>query len=139
MSVSPGNYVQTWMTRAWAERDRSAIDDLIAEVHTSVGAGDPVEDRDGWRAFFDTFTGAFDDIDIAVDGTVVEGDIEASRWSGTMTHKASGTKVPLSGILHVQVQDGQAVYGWNAIDWLPALFTLGYVQPDVMERLFAAA
>ena len=138
MTVTVDTYVQTWMTRAWKDRDRSVIDELIATDHTSVGAGEPIEGRDGWRGFFDTLTGAMDDIDITVDGQITEGDIAAARWSGTMTHSATGTKIPLSGILHVQVQNGEAVYGWNCIDWLPALFTLGYVQPDVMDRLLAS-
>ena len=55
-----------------------------------------------------------DDIDITVDGQITEGDVAAARWSGTMTHKATGTKIPLSGILHVKVKDGQATYGWNS-------------------------
>lgn len=138
MTVTVDNFVQTWMTRVWKDRDRSAIDDLIAEEHTSVGAGEPIEGRDGWRGFFDTFTGAFEDIDITVDGQVTSGDVAAARWSGTLVHQATGTKVPLAGILHVKVVDGKAVYGWNSIDWLPALMTLGYIQPDVMDRLFAA-
>jgi ketosteroid isomerase-like protein len=128
---------KTWMERVWNQLDTSAIDELIADGHVSYGAGDPIEGKAGWHDFHAAFTAAFSDIRITVEDQVVSGDKAASRWTGTMVHRASGTPVTLSGMLVVRVREGQVVEGWNLIDFLPLLTTLGIIPPDSVQKALA--
>ncbi len=130
---------KTWMERVWNQLDTTAIDELIADEHTSYGAGDPIEGRSGWHAFHAAFTAAFADIQMNVEDQVVSGDKVASRWQGTMVHRASGKPVTLSGMLILRVAKGQVVEGWNTIDFLPMLSVLGLVSPGAVGEAFAVS
>lgn len=129
---------KTWMDRVWNQLDTAAIDELIADGHVAHGAGDPIKGRAGWHDFHAEFTAAFSDIRITVEDQIVSGDKAASRWSGTMVHRASGTPVSLSGMLIVRVRDGQFVEGWNSIDFLPLLSTLGIIPSDSIQKALAS-
>ena len=129
---------KTWMERVWNQLDKTAIDELISDDHVSYGAGDPIKGKAGWHGFHAAFTAAFSDIRITVEDQVVRGDKAASRWRGTMEHRASGTPVTLSGMLILRVVDGQVVEGWNSIDFLPLLTTLDLIPSDALQKALAS-
>lgn len=56
---------------------------------------------------------------IQCDRRVARGDKVASRWSGTMTHKGSGTGVTTAGMVILVVRNGMIREAWNAADFLP--------------------
>ena len=128
---------KTWMNRVWNELDTTAIDELISDDHVSHGAGDPIEGPAGWHGFHGAFTAAFADIRINVEDQVVEGDKVASRWSGTMVHRATSTPVTLNGMLILKVRDGQVVEGWNTMDFIPLLTALNLVPEDAIGKALA--
>ena len=129
---------KTWMERVWNQLDTTAIDELISDDHVSYGAGDPIEGKAGWHGFHAAFTAAFSDIRMTVEDEVVSGDKAASRWRGTMEHRASGTPVTLSGMFILRVVDGQVVEGWNSIDFLPLLMTLDLIPSDALQKALAS-
>ena len=127
--------IQTWMSRVWNQLDTGAIDELLAVDALVHGLGEaPLVGPAGFREFHAGFSGAFSDIQIVVERQVVAGENVCGQWSGTMTHKASGTPVTAGGMVILTVRDGQIREGWNAADFLPLLTQLGIVAEDAMER-----
>jgi ketosteroid isomerase-like protein len=132
---TPETIFKTWMERVWNQGDTEAIDEMLAANAPVHGLGEePLPGAAGFRQFHAAFTAAFSDISIEVERQVVDGDHVAAHWTGTMVHKASGTKVPASGMAIATVRDGKIQEGWNSADFLPLLITLGIVQADAMER-----
>ena len=125
---------ETFMERVWNQLDTTVIDELIPDEHVSYGVGDPIEGKPGWYGFHAAFTAAFSDIQITVEDLVVNGDKEASRWTGTMVHRASGTPVTLSGMIIIHIRDGQVVEGYTSGDFLPMLVTLNLMPGDAVEK-----
>ena len=125
---------ETFMERVWNQLDTTVIDELIADEHVSHGVGDPIEGKLGWQGFHVAFTAAFSDIQVTVEDLVVSGDKEASRWTGTMVHRASSTPVTLSGMIINHIRDGQIVEGYNSVDFLPMLVNLNLIPGDAVEK-----
>ena len=130
---------ETFMERVWNQLDTTVIDELIADEHVSYGVGDPIEGKSGWHGFHATFTAAFSDIQVTVEDLVISGDKEASRWTGTMVHRASGTPVTLSGMIINHICNGQIVAGYNSVDFIPMLMTLNLMPGDVVEKALTPA
>jgi len=130
---------ETFMERVWNQLDTTVIDELIADEHVSYGVGDPIEGKSGWHGFHATFTAAFSDIQVTVEDLVISGDKEASRWTGTMVHRASGTPVTLSGMIINHICNGQIVAGYNSVDFLPMLMTLNIMPGDAVEKALTPA
>ena len=130
---------ETFMERVWNQLDTTAIDELIADEHVSYGVGDPIEGKSGWHGFHATFTAAFSDIQVTVEDLVISGDKEASRWTGTMVHRASGTPVTLSGMIINHICNGQIVAGYNSVDFIPMLMTLNLMPGDAVEKALTPA
>lgn len=135
---TPETIMYTWMRRVWNELDADAIDELLAVDALIHGLGEePIVGSGGWRAFHTAFTAAFADIRISVEDQVVEGDRVAIRFTAEMVHRASGTTVGLQSMAFVQVRNGLIVKGWNLVDFLPMLATLGFVPSDALDRAMA--
>ena len=130
---------ETFMERVWNQLDTTVIDELIADEHVSYGVGDPIEGKSGWHGFHATFTAAFSDIQVTVEDLVISGDKEASRWTGTMVHRASGTPVTLSGMIINHICNGKIVAGYNSVDFLPMLMTLNIMPGDAVEKALTPA
>lgn len=127
--------MQTWMSRVWNQLDSSAIDELLAAEAPVHGLGEaPLIGPTGFREFHAGFAAAFSDIQMVVERQVVAGENVAGQFSGTMTHRASGTPVTVGGMVILTCRDGQIREGWNAADFLPMLTQLGIVAEDAVER-----
>jgi ketosteroid isomerase-like protein len=134
-SETPETIMHTWMRRVWNELDADAIDEMLAPDALIHGLGsEPIEGTTGWREFHRAFTGAFADIRITIEDQVVSGHKVAIRFEATMVHRASEEPVGLRSMAFVDVRDGLIVEGWNLVDFLPALSTLGIIPADAMER-----
>ena len=127
--------LHTWMKRVWNQLDVGAMDELLASDAPVHGLGpDPLVGPAGFAQFHAAFTGGFDQIHIDVTQQVANGDWVAARWSGTMTHRATGKAVAAEGMAIAVVHDGKIRQSWNSADFLPLLIELGFVSADAMER-----
>jgi len=89
--------------------------------HTSSGETRGPED---WkRRVWDSLTGAFSDIKVAVDATVAVDETVVIRWRATMVHTGDALGIPpskrpvaINGITWMTVHEGRIVEGWDGWD-----------------------
>ena len=127
-----------WFSEVWNQANEAAIDDLCAEDvigHGLIDAdGNEVADREGFKAFYRGFRGAFPDIHVEVLETATEGDTVVARCRVRATHTGEGFLVPATGAMvdftgmcWVKVKDGQISESWNSFDFLTVMHQLGAV------------
>ena len=76
-----------WFDEVWNKGRADAIDELFAKDCVAHGLGDGgVAGPEAFKVFHAQFCGAFPDININVEEVICEGDLTASRFSGTATH-----------------------------------------------------
>ena len=128
---------KAWMERVWNQQDNAAFDELMSDEFVSHGfrtAG-----KAQWRSFHTALRAAYGDIHITVEDQVVSGDKVASRWNGTMVHRATSTPVTFTGMTMLRIGNGQIMESWNSIDYLPLLKSLHLIPEDVIEKAFPPA
>ena len=124
MSATPTAVAKRWFNEVWSDRKAATIAELMhpsAVGHTSSGE---TRGPDDWRRrVWDVLTGAFSDIDLAVDGMVALDETVVVRWRATMVHTGAALGIPpsnrpvaISGITWLTVRDGQIVEGWDGWD-----------------------
>ena len=117
----------------------NAIDELLAPNAVAHGLGpEPLKGTADWRRFHAGFTAAFQNINISVEDQVVSGEKVAARIAGSCVHKATGKPVTFTGMIIARVSGGQLQEGWNSVDFLPMLTTLGIVPQDALAKAFGA-
>jgi len=135
---TPETILKTWMRRVWNELDHAAIDEMLAPDALVHGVSDvPLRGPDGWRQFYGQFVEAFGGFRFEIVDQVVSGDKVAGRFVGSMTHKGTGKAVTVDGMIICRVSDGKVVEGWNTVNFLPMLTSLGTVRPDAINRALA--
>ena len=112
-------WIQAFNSRDWAAEAACRAPEYT--VHLS-GAPRPL-DNTAWAAFMDAFIAAFPDAWIIVNGAVSEGDLVASRWTLTGTHRgefqgvpATGRPISMEGVDFSRVEDGKIVEHWAQFD-----------------------
>ena len=121
-----------WIT-AFNERDwtaESACRTAGYQAHVS-GAPGPL-DSDGWAGFMSQFTAAFPDATISVESSLADGDLVASRWVITGTHRgefqgvpATGRSIEMTGIDFSRVVDGKIDEHWVQFDVVAVMRQIG--------------
>jgi predicted ester cyclase len=104
-------------------------------VHGLGPAGaPPMVGPEAFKEVFRVFREAFGDLEIAVERTVVEGDVCAAycRVKGKHVGRAlggppTGNPVEFSGTTIARVRDGRLVEGWNTFDFLTMYQQIGWV------------
>jgi predicted ester cyclase len=69
----------------------------------------------------------FPDLHIAVQDQVAERDRVATRWTGSMTHAATGNAVMITGITIDRFENGRIVEAWRSMDMLAMLRGIGAI------------
>jgi predicted ester cyclase len=124
MSATPTEVATRWFQEVWNERKPATIAELMhasAVGHTSSGETRGPED---WkRRVWDSLTGAFSDIKVAVDATVAVDETVVIRWRATMVHTGDALGIPpskrpvaINGITWMTVHEGRIVEGWDGWD-----------------------
>jgi predicted ester cyclase len=138
MSTTPDAVIRQWFREVWDEGREEAIDRLMAPdsiVHGLVGPGaPPLGGPEPFKELFRTFREALGDLQIAVEKTVVQGDVCAAycRVKGRHVGHAfggppTGKSVEFSGITIARVRDGRLSEGWNVFDFLTMYQQIGWV------------
>ncbi len=127
----------TGLNRSWIhafnERDWNAEKTLRTpnfRAHLS-GVPEPLN-SDAWAGFLMSFTQAFPDSQIAIDTCIADGDMSATHWTITGTHRGSfqgiaptGRPVMFSGLELNRFIDGRIVEHWGMFDNLALLQQIG--------------
>jgi steroid delta-isomerase-like uncharacterized protein len=135
MSVAPDALIRTWFEEVWNEGREDTIDRLIAPGAPIHGLpGGDLHGAQGFKGNFATFRGAFPDIKIQVERTVMQGDLVAAHCRVTGTHTGpalglppTGKPVEFGGMVIVRVSNGQFQEGWNSFDFLTMYQQIGAV------------
>ena len=121
-------WIRAFNERDWATEAACRTPDYVAHMS---GAPGPL-DAAGWAGFMGTFTTAFPDAQISVDGSIAERDMVASRWTITGTHRGdfqgvppTGRKVTMTGIDFSRIVDGKIAEHWAQFDVISVMQQIG--------------
>ena len=121
-------WIGAFNRRDWPAEAESRTGDYVAHMQ---GAPRPL-DSQGWAEFMSLFATAFPDGEIAVEASISEGDVVASRWTMTGTHNGdflgvppTGRPVTMKGIDFSRVVDGKIAEHWAQFDVIGVMQQIG--------------
>lgn len=138
--------VRRWI-QAYNDRDTRAEREARAPGYTAhvPGAPGPL-DSGAWEHFIATFAAAFPDIHLAVEDSLAEGDLVASRVAFRGTHRGefqgippTGKQVAFSSIEINRMVGGKVAEHWVDLDLLGLLQQLGAIPAPAQAEPAPAA
>jgi predicted ester cyclase len=140
MSDQYATIMHRWFAEVWTKGRAEAIDEIADPGVINHGladtSGKEVRGVEAFKAFHQSFRGAFPDIQVIVEDTVVEGDKIAARCLVRATHagndlgiEATGKPVEFTGMCMIRVKDGKIIESWNSFDFLTLMKQLEMVGP----------
>ena len=128
-----------WFGEVWNKGQADAIDEMLAPDVIAHGLADPagneVRGVEQFKQFYESFRGAFPDIQVIVEDTVSEGDKIVGRCRVQGTHRGSGLglaptnrPVEFTGMCMMRVGEGKILEAWNSFDFMTM-----YQQLDVLS------
>ncbi len=124
--------VATYIEKVWNSGDLIALDELTTPTFAYRLGEQPPRDRVAMRQFLDATRSAFPDWRVEVSALVVDNDLAAARWSGTVTHQGSfhgipptGRQIRISGINMYRIAGGKIAEEWEQTDSLSLLAQMG--------------
>ncbi|HKP85954.1 MAG TPA: ester cyclase [Blastocatellia bacterium] len=129
-----------WFEEVWNKRRADAIDEMFADEGIAHGltdaSGNELRGPENFKAFFNSFSGAFSDLQVTVEETVAEGDKLAARCTVKGTHTGDGIglaatnqPVAFTGMCMLRIKDGKIVEAWNNFDFMTMFQQLGAAPP----------
>lgn len=137
MSAEPESVMRTWFEEVWNQGREEAIDRLFAADGMVHGLpGSPLRGPEAFKALFKAFRGAFPDMHITIERTVIQGELVAAHCRVTGTYKEAtlgvaptDQRVDFCGVAIGRIVDGQLREGWNCFDFLTMYQQLGAIPP----------
>jgi steroid delta-isomerase-like uncharacterized protein len=121
------DFVRRWFHEVWNEKRADTIDEMVASdcrIHGLAPGGVVLIGPQGYKESYHVFSQAFPDVQIAVDGVLVTGDMIAARFTCRGTHRgdqlgmpATGRTVEFTGMTMARIRDGRYVEAWNVVDF----------------------
>ncbi len=109
-------------------------DELLAPDYVDHDPAMPedIHGPDGFKQYVSGYRSAFSDLHVEIEEQVAEGDLVATRWTGTGTHDGelagippTGNRVTLPGMEIVRISGGKLVEGWEGYDSMNLMRQLG--------------
>jgi steroid delta-isomerase-like uncharacterized protein len=126
------NLVKEYIERVWNHGDLAALENLTTESFTYRLGEQRPRDRAGMRQFLTMTRSAFPDWRVEIADAVVEQEIAAVRWFGTVTHQGpfhgihpTGRQIRVSGISMYRIAGARIAEEWEQTDSLSMLRQLG--------------
>lgn len=133
--------LRRWFEEVWNERrdelmEELAVSDLVC--HGTGGPEDVLRGLDqGFRPFYRRLLGAFPDVHFTIEAAIRDGDIEALRWTGRMTHTGDDLGMPatqkpvvISGMVFARIADGKVVEAWDNWDMMGLMKQIGMIPHE---------
>lgn len=124
--------VTEYIERVWNQGDAAALEDLTTPGFAYLLGDQPSRDRMAMRDFVAATRSAFPDWRVEISDVIVDGNMAAVRWSGTVTHggpfhglPATDRQIRVSGINMYRIADGKIAEEWEQTDSLSMLRQLG--------------
>jgi len=132
------NLAHRWFDEVWNKGRIEAIDEMLDCDGIAHGLADEngkeICGPEMFKPFFTNFRGAFPDIEITIEDTIVEGDKIAVRCSVRATHAGDGIglaptnkPVAFTGMCIMRTKDGKILEAWNNFDFMTMFQQLGTV------------
>jgi steroid delta-isomerase-like uncharacterized protein len=120
---------------AWNSGDIEALDRIMApDVVNHSQLPGQTNGVEGFKQALGWMRSGVPDLTITIDATVADGEMVATRWTGSGTHTgvlmgipASGKSVTVSGIDICRVSDGRIVEYWQELGMLSMLQQVGAI------------
>ena len=125
-------------TRLYEEINKHNLD-IIDEVYADDYVGDlgVVENKEVAKQTFTAYFAAFPDLHFTADDMIAEGDLIATRWTATSTHKGEFMGIPptnkqnvVTGIVITHMVNGKIKQLWENMDELGMMQQLGVIPAD---------
>ena len=120
-------------------------DEIMAADYVYQSAAGDYAGREARKQSIAMYIAAFPDIHFTVDDQIAEGDIVATRWTSTGTHKGemmgippTGVHATTTGIFISRIVDGKMVEEWNSWDVLGLMQQLGVMPPTREDYTWGA-
>ena len=123
---------------AFGENDVATIDELCSPdlVDHDPAPGVPPT-LAGFKATIAAYKGVFPDLEVDVHSVIGEGDLVATRWTSSGTHRAAflgipatGKKVSVEGMNFYRLSGGRITDVWTQFDGLGLAQQLGALPPQ---------
>jgi steroid delta-isomerase-like uncharacterized protein len=135
--------VRRYFEEVWNEGNLEAIDELLSPDY--LGHDPAVEDvrgPEGMKRQVQMVRDAFPDLQFVIDDQIAEGDMVATRWSASGTHRGMFLRIPpthksvtITGISFSRLRDGKYVEGWLERDTFSIVKDLA--PADFLDGLLA--
>ena len=109
-------------------------DDLLAPDYVDHDPAMPedIHGPEGFKQYVGAYRSAFPDLHLEIEEQIAEGDLVATRWTGTGTDDGelagippTGKRVTLPGMEIVRISGGKLVEGWEGYDSMNLMRQLG--------------
>jgi len=136
MSERNKELVRRLIDEAVNKGNLAVADELIATdyIYHEATAGEK-RGRDGFRHLIITYRTAFSRVRVTIDQQIAEGDLVATRWTATGTHRGeflgappTNHRVSVQGILISRIADGKVAEEFECYDALGMMRQLGAVK-----------
>ena len=110
--------LEEWGRRVWAERDETAVDDMMVTGTQAHGLGDrTLVGPDDFKSFHRALCALLSDTELLVDHA-----IEADGWLAALcTFRGTtktGRRLSVNGAIHARIADGRIHEAYNHFDFI---------------------
>ena len=127
--------------KIWNDKDASFIEEVVS-TNCVMHVGDrEFRGPDGYRQFFEAYTGAFPDLSIQIDDLIAEGDVVVTSYTARGQHTGplmgidpTGKQVTVQGVNVGRYQDGKLVESKNLFNEMSLLQQVGAIPASVLTK-----
>ena len=118
----------------WNHGNTAVFEEILAADYLAHDPSGPIQGLEGYKQFHTTYRTAFPDIHFTIEDQIAEGDLVATRWTGTGTQQGplmgippSDKRVTITGMTINRFASGKATEGWGNYDTLGMMQQLGVI------------
>jgi steroid delta-isomerase-like uncharacterized protein len=125
----------------WNEHKTDVIDEVVAERCIMHVGDKEFRGRDGYRQFFDTYTGAFPDLSIQINDLIAEDGFVVTSYTARGQHtgalrdiQPTGKQVQVHGVNVSRYRDGKLIESNNLFNEMSLMQQLGVLPESVSQK-----
>ncbi|WP_243612708.1 ester cyclase [Shimia aestuarii] len=123
--------LEDWFRRVWVEGDLDAIDEMFCpETHAAGLLPEMQVGPDEFRELVPMFLAMVEDVHVALDKVMEDGDWAAALYSMRVTDSATGKPVVGSGQLFARFRENKMVETYNSFDFMAFFEQIGLLPPN---------
>ncbi len=121
----------------WNDGNMDVVDEILAPnyVRHNPKSWEPamVDGPEAFKEYVGMVHDMYPDFKLEVHNRMASGDMVASNWTVTGTHKESGKPISVDGLVMTRYENGKAVEEWMTFDTLSLAKQIGMVPADDMS------